>query len=62
MALESVNNMHVVTIQEKDQKIKDLMDQLAQANANGGGKMSKETESHYLEVLKQNQELRNQID
>ena len=33
MALESVNNMHVITIQEKDALIKDLKDQLAM----GGG-------------------------
>lgn len=36
MALESVNNMHVITIQEKDAKIRELQEQIASGVGLGG--------------------------
>jgi len=40
MALESVNGMHVLTIAEKDARIRELTEQLQKAGGNGGGGMS----------------------
>ena len=61
MALESVNNMHVLTIAEKDERIRELTELLEKGGGANGGAMSQETEEHYIAVLKENGDLRNQI-
>ena len=40
MALESVNNMHVLTIAEKDERIRELTELLQKGGGAQGGAMS----------------------
>jgi hypothetical protein len=55
MALESVNNMHVITIQEKDDRIRALEELLANSK---GQKSSIDTEEQYLILCKENSDLK----
>jgi hypothetical protein len=59
MVLEQVNNMHVLTIAEKDERIRELQELLERGGGAQGGAMSQETEEHYVAVLRENGDLRN---
>jgi len=61
MVLETVNNMHVLTIGEKDERIAQLTEALERAEEKLGRGMNEATEEHYVAVLKDNTNLRAQI-
>ena len=61
MALEQVNNMHQVTILEKDDLIKELQAKLKNAENSSNKAMSIEQEAEYLRLLDENSELKKQI-
>ena len=60
MALESVNNMHQVAIEEKDEKIRRLSQELNELRGKKGG-FAIESEEQYLNMIKENSDLKIQI-
>ncbi len=57
MALESVNNMHQLAIEEKDEKIRKLTEELKTAGSKKTG-FQIESEEQYLNLLKENSDLK----
>ncbi|CDW84796.1 ankyrin repeat [Stylonychia lemnae] len=62
MALEQINSMHQITIQEKDEKIRQLQDQLRnQADSQVNKQVDLRNEEQYLALLAENGDLKIQI-